>query len=175
LFDSWEYPGKQSIGSNIVNSQDTKNFLLFLEQLRKDPQGSRLLLTAAVGSTPFVGPDGKPLTDVSRFSQVFDFVSIMNYDVWGSCMPAVGPNAPLNDTCAASQNQAGSAVSATQFTRKRPLRKDRLRNLLRTPLLTHLSYHLETLGLMQVESTFVKIWWGLEEPLISGAWPSSVI
>jgi chitinase len=112
MFDSWEYPGRQGIGCNVVNSQDTENFLLFLEQLRKDPQGSRLLITAAVGIAPFVGPDGSALTDVSRFSQVLDFVSIMNYDVWGSWMPAVGPNAPLNDTCAVTQNQAGSAVSA---------------------------------------------------------------
>lgn len=36
----------------------------------------------------------------------------MNYDLWGSWSAAVGPNAPLNDTCAASANQAGSAVSA---------------------------------------------------------------
>ena len=37
----------------------------------------------------------------------------MNYDVWGSWSDGVGPNAPLNDTCAptAAQRQ-GSAVSA---------------------------------------------------------------
>ena len=34
----------------------------------------------------------------------------MNYDVWGSWSPTVGPNAPLNDTCAAVDNQQGSAV-----------------------------------------------------------------
>ena len=38
----------------------------------------------------------------------------MNYDIWGSWSLTVGPNAPLNDTCAAPQNQAGSAVSAVQ-------------------------------------------------------------
>ena len=36
----------------------------------------------------------------------------MNYDVWGSWSPTVGPNAPLNDTCASPSNQQGSAVSA---------------------------------------------------------------
>jgi chitinase len=86
--------------------------LLFLEQLRKDPRGSTLFLTAAVGVTPFAGPDGNPLTDVSRFSRVLDYAAIMNYDIWGPWSPTVGPNAPLNDTCAATQNQAGSAVSA---------------------------------------------------------------
>ena len=38
----------------------------------------------------------------------------MNYDVWGSFSPAVGPNAPLNDTCAPLEYQHGSAVSAVQ-------------------------------------------------------------
>ena len=38
----------------------------------------------------------------------------MNYDVWGSWSSSlgVGPNAPLNDTCAAAADQQGSAVSA---------------------------------------------------------------
>lgn len=34
------------------------------------------------------------------------------YDIWGSWSTAVGPNAPLNDTCAQTENQQGSAVSA---------------------------------------------------------------
>jgi chitinase len=34
----------------------------------------------------------------------------MNYDVWGSWSPDVGPNAPLDDSCAPVQ--AGSATSA---------------------------------------------------------------
>ena len=34
----------------------------------------------------------------------------MNYDVWGSFSATVGPNAPLNDTCAPTHD--GSAVSA---------------------------------------------------------------
>lgn len=38
----------------------------------------------------------------------------MNYDVWGAWSTAVGPNAPLNDTCASSSDQQGSAVSAVQ-------------------------------------------------------------
>jgi chitinase len=36
----------------------------------------------------------------------------MNYDVWGSWSATVGPNAPLNDTCAPSAASQGSAVSA---------------------------------------------------------------
>jgi chitinase len=36
----------------------------------------------------------------------------MNYDVWGSFSATVGPNAPLNDSCAPTPE--GSAVSAVQ-------------------------------------------------------------
>jgi chitinase len=38
----------------------------------------------------------------------------MNYDVWGGFSTTVGPNAPLNDSCAPASNQQGSAVSAVQ-------------------------------------------------------------
>jgi chitinase len=38
----------------------------------------------------------------------------MVYDIWGSWDKTVGPNAPLNDTCAPSAYQEGSAVSAIQ-------------------------------------------------------------
>lgn len=40
------------------------------------------------------------------------YSAIMNYDVWGSWSTSAGPNAPLNDTCAPSADQEGSAVSA---------------------------------------------------------------
>jgi len=38
----------------------------------------------------------------------------MNYDIWGSWSSAVGPNAPLNDSCAMPSDQQGSAVSAVK-------------------------------------------------------------
>ncbi|KAF9481870.1 glycoside hydrolase family 18 protein [Pholiota conissans] len=110
----WEYPANQGIGCNAISPKDTTNFLSFLQELRKDPVGSGLILTAATSIVPFFGPDGNPLTDVSGFSKVLDWIAIMNYDIWGPWSPTVGPNAPLNDTCASSQNQAGSAVSAVR-------------------------------------------------------------
>lgn len=76
--------------------------------------GGKLTLTAAVATSPFIGPDGDSLTDVSGFKDVLDWIAIMNYDIWGPWSPTVGPNAPLNDTCASSANQAGSAVSAVK-------------------------------------------------------------
>ncbi|OBZ70754.1 Chitinase A1 [Grifola frondosa] len=108
----WEYPGNQGIGCNVISSNDTSNFLAFLQELRADSVGKNLILTAATPVTPWKGPDGNSLTDVSAFAKVLDWVAIMNYDVWGSWSSAVGPNAPLNDTCALPTDQQGSAVSA---------------------------------------------------------------
>ncbi|KAH9482515.1 Chitinase A1 [Psilocybe cubensis] len=110
----WEYPANQGIGCNAINPNDTANFLAFLQELRKDSLGSTLILSAAVATVPFFGPNGSPLADVSGFAKVLDYIAIMNYDIWGPWSSSVGPNAPLNDTCASPANQQGSAVSAVQ-------------------------------------------------------------
>jgi len=110
----WEYPGKQGIGCNAVSPQDSANFLSFLQELRAQPAGKHIILSAAVYITPFAGADGSPMTDVSAFSAVLDYIEIMVYDIWGSWDTTVGPNAPLNDTCAPPAYQEGSAVSAIQ-------------------------------------------------------------
>jgi chitinase len=66
----------------------------------------------ATSITPFTNAAGSPFASVSAFTNLLDYITIMNYDVWGSWSSSVGPNAPLNDSCAAAQNQQGSAVSA---------------------------------------------------------------
>ncbi|KAL5476829.1 hypothetical protein ACEPAI_3015 [Sanghuangporus weigelae] len=109
----WEYPNADGIGCNTRSSTDASNFLSFLQALRAEPAGSNLTLSAATSIRPFNGQDGTPLTDVSQFASPLDFISIMNYDIWGSWSATAGPNAPLNDTCAPSAaEQQGSAVSA---------------------------------------------------------------
>lgn len=85
-----------------------------MQELRKDPLGAKLTLSAAVSITPFAGPDGNPMTDVSAFAKVLDWIAIMNYDIWGPWSATVGPNAPLDDSCAAADNQFGSATSAVK-------------------------------------------------------------
>ncbi|KAH9940359.1 chitinase [Epithele typhae] len=122
----WEYPGNQGIGCNTISANDTTNtsgidicsgqvnpcnFLTFLQLLRQDPVGRDLILTSATSIFPWIGPTGDRLTDVSGFADVLDWIAIMNYDLWGSWSASVGPNSPLNDTCASSANQQGSAVS----------------------------------------------------------------
>ncbi|KAH7889046.1 glycoside hydrolase family 18 protein [Phlebopus sp. FC_14] len=108
----WEYPDDQGIGCNTISANDTANFLAFLQELRTDPTGANLTLSAAVGVTPFRDASGTPSSNVSGFADVLDYIAIMNYDVWGSWSPAVGPNAPLDDSCAPPGYQQGSAVSA---------------------------------------------------------------
>ncbi|KZP14641.1 glycoside hydrolase family 18 protein [Athelia psychrophila] len=110
----WEYPNKQGVGCNTISADDSANFLSFLQALRQAPGGANLTLSAAVSITPFVGPDGTPMSDVSEFAKVLNYIEVMNYDVWGSWSASVGPNAPLNDTCAPPSDQEGSAVSAVQ-------------------------------------------------------------
>lgn len=58
--------------------------------------------------------EGSPSTNVSAFSEVFDYLVVMNYDLWGSWSSSVGPNGALNDTCAEAPNQQGSAVHAVK-------------------------------------------------------------
>ncbi|KAL5514322.1 hypothetical protein ACEPAG_2410 [Sanghuangporus baumii] len=109
----WEYPNADGIGCNARSPTDASNFLSFLQALRAEPAGSNLTLSAATSIRPFNGQDGTPLTDVSQFAGALNFISIMNYDIWGSWSATAGPNAPLNDTCAPSAaEQQGSAVSA---------------------------------------------------------------
>lgn len=97
----------------MVNANDTANFLSFLQELRQTSTGANLTLSAATSLKPWNDSSNTPLTDVSGFSHVLDYIAIMNYDVWSSeWSSGAGPNAPLNDSCAASDDQFGSAVSA---------------------------------------------------------------
>ena len=81
---SWEYPNKQGIGCNVISPDDTPNFLAFLQELRSQPGGKDITVTAATSIVPFAGADGSPSSDVSGFAGVFDYITLMNYDVWGS-------------------------------------------------------------------------------------------
>ncbi|KIY73978.1 glycoside hydrolase family 18 protein [Cylindrobasidium torrendii FP15055 ss-10] len=110
----WEYPGNQGLGCNTISPNDTSNYLLFLQELRQHPVGCELLITAAVSISPFFDESGEPGTNVSAFGEVFDYITVMNYDLWGSWSSSVGPNGPLDDSCASEENQQGSAVSAVK-------------------------------------------------------------
>lgn len=105
---SWEFPGKQGAGCNVVDPNDTANFLAFVQELRS--QAAQLKITAAVGILPWVDSSGNPSADVSGFAKAMDWIEIMNYDMCGSFSKLTGANAPLDDSC--SSNPSGSAKSA---------------------------------------------------------------
>ncbi|KAJ7094645.1 glycoside hydrolase [Mycena belliarum] len=106
----WEYPGHQGEGDNEVSPNDTANLLAFLQLLRRKLPSSAAI-TAATLPTPFYGANGQPLRDVSAFAKVFNWITLMNYDVWGSSQTP-GPNAPLYDACNNSSQPDGNAVAA---------------------------------------------------------------
>jgi len=111
----WEFPGLQGIGCNIVNSNDTSNFLAFLKELRATSIGKSLVLTAAVYTKPFTDTTGQPSTNLSEFSEVLDHIAIMNYDTKSTPSTGAGPNAPLDDSCAPNGAQLGSAASSVNL------------------------------------------------------------
>lgn len=96
----------------MKNPDDTPNFLSFLQELRG--KAPNITLSAATSIAPFSDANGAPSTNLSAFAEVLDYVALMNYDVWGTWSNAVGPNAPLDDTCAPAADQQGSAVSAVK-------------------------------------------------------------
>ena len=71
---SWEYPAKQGIGCNVVSPNDSANFLLFLQRLRAQDGAKEITISAVVSIAPFVGPGGTPMSDVSGFDKVLDYI-----------------------------------------------------------------------------------------------------
>ncbi|KAJ2351785.1 hypothetical protein GGF43_003932 [Coemansia sp. RSA 2618] len=101
-FDGWdidfEYPGRQGDSCHPFDAKDTDNFLLFLNELHEKLDSSfddHKLVTLATRFQPFDGPSG-PMTDVSAFSEVVDFINLMLYDFNGVWSETTGPNAPLD-------------------------------------------------------------------------------
>ncbi|KAI1314770.1 hypothetical protein EDD11_001739 [Mortierella claussenii] len=95
----WEYPGRAGAPCNAYGPADSANYLLLLKELRAQLDlefpNSRKLITAAVRTQPFDGPNGRPMSDVSAFHPYFDWISIMAYDIHGSWSATTGPNAPF--------------------------------------------------------------------------------
>lgn len=111
----WEYPGSTNgLSCNTESPQDTANLLLMLQELKTAlPSVS---LSAATPVKPWNDATGNPSTDLTSFTKVLDYVEIMNYDVYGDTFSkVVGPNSPLDDSCAAAADQTGSATSAVKL------------------------------------------------------------
>lgn len=106
----WEYPGTGGASGNAVSSQDSANFLKFLTELRA-ALPTDAIITTATQVWPFADTNGQPMTDVSGFAKVIDWILIMNYDIWGSSSTP-GANAPLSDGCGNSSQPLANAYAA---------------------------------------------------------------
>ena len=81
----WEYPGQAAQPGNSESAADAANMLQFFKLLRQKLP-PRALISAAVQDVPFTGSDGRPMHDVSPFSDTLDWVTLMNYDVFESML-----------------------------------------------------------------------------------------
>ncbi|KAH6914418.1 endochitinase [Coprinopsis sp. MPI-PUGE-AT-0042] len=122
----WEYPGMQGMGCNIVNANDTSNFLSFLQELRGTQAGADLVLSSAVYVDPFTDASGVPSTDVSGFAQVFDYIAVMNYDVKINEAIGASSRSPMDDRCAPAGAKWGSAVTSIEAWHKAGIPLDKL-------------------------------------------------
>ena len=73
---SWEWP-RRSGDNNTFSEDDSANFLSFLQTLRSQNGANNIIFSAAVSLTPFLGPDGKPMSDVSGFAKVLDYIGLL--------------------------------------------------------------------------------------------------
>ncbi|KIY52226.1 glycoside hydrolase, partial [Fistulina hepatica ATCC 64428] len=112
----WEYPASPGSG-NPHSSQDSGNFLQFLQALRS-ALGPRKIISAAVTHLPWLGSDGRPMSDVSDFAAELTYLNIMNYDVNDpSSDPTPSPNAPLGNHCGnSSQPEANASAALASWT-----------------------------------------------------------
>ncbi|KAF8154279.1 glycoside hydrolase [Crassisporium funariophilum] len=100
----WEQSDSKGSGN------DASNLLSLLQTLRS-ALGPSMIISAAVGHTPWLGNDGKPLDNVALFAEQLTYINIMNYGVWGpNAMP--GPNAPLANTFGQSKKPEATAEAA---------------------------------------------------------------
>ncbi|KAF8628571.1 hypothetical protein AX17_005967 [Amanita inopinata Kibby_2008] len=105
----WEYPNSSGAGHPYSNA-DAANLISLLRSLRS-ALGSSKIISAAVPHLPWLGSDGRPLTDVSAYAEQMTYLNVMNYDVWGASSTP-GPNAPLGNLCGTSTQPQASAQAA---------------------------------------------------------------
>ncbi|ORX83263.1 hypothetical protein BCR32DRAFT_326455 [Anaeromyces robustus] len=93
----WEYPGSSgAYDDNYDSENDTNNLLKLLKELR-ETIGTSKLITAAVPFNTFE-VDHKPLSDMTEFAKLFDFINIMAYDFSGSWSSVTAHQSALYST-----------------------------------------------------------------------------
>jgi chitinase len=93
----WEFPGGGGVDPSAARPEDTRNFTLLLQQLRKhlDRQGKsdhkRYLLTIAAPA----GDKHRANIQLDQIHPLLDFINVMTYDFAGPWSPRTAHNAPL--------------------------------------------------------------------------------
>ncbi|KIM81786.1 glycoside hydrolase family 18 protein [Piloderma croceum F 1598] len=105
----WEYPNSTGAGQPYT-ANDSANLLLFFQSLR-NKLGPDKIISAAVTQLPWLGSNGRPLTDVSAYAKEMNYVNIMNYDV-NAASSNPGPNAPLGNPCGTNSQPSATAEAA---------------------------------------------------------------
>lgn len=95
----WEFPVVGGLAENVRRPEDSENFTLLLEELRRtfdaaEPALGRLLLTVATGANR---PQVEAL-ETDTFHRHIDWMNLMTYDYHGNWNPAPGDNSSLADT-----------------------------------------------------------------------------
>ncbi|KAL0959763.1 hypothetical protein HGRIS_011453 [Hohenbuehelia grisea] len=106
----WEYPNSEGAG-NPYSSSDSANLLATLKAIRS-ALGASKIISAAVAHHPWLGANGRPLSNVSDFAAQMTYVNIMNYDVSGGLAPP-GPNAPLGNSSSTALTAEGALAQWT--------------------------------------------------------------
>jgi chitinase len=65
------------IGCNTISANDSANFLSFLQFFRKQVGAQDFFVSAAAPTQPFVGYDGNPLTNVTGFAEILDYIGTL--------------------------------------------------------------------------------------------------
>ncbi|KAJ6220919.1 hypothetical protein RDWZM_006731 [Blomia tropicalis] len=83
----WEYPGARGGSSN-----DKRNFVTLLKELKEAFRSKDYLLTAAVSAGKYFADIAYDIPQVSKY---LDFINVMAYDFHGGWEKKTGHNAPL--------------------------------------------------------------------------------
>lgn len=124
----WEYPVGGGLKNNSNRPVDKQNFTLLLKEIREqlDAEGSKdnkhyLLSIAAGASNSYIRN-----TEVNKFSEYLDYVTLMTYDMHGTWDTYADFNAPLYDNKDNSNQYKISIDSSVKAWINSGLPKDKL-------------------------------------------------
>ncbi|KAJ3536913.1 hypothetical protein NMY22_g5822 [Coprinellus aureogranulatus] len=153
----WEYPNSPGAG-NPYSPNDSANLLSFLKALRT-ALGKTAIIAAAVSHLPWLGSNGRPLTNVKDYAAVMTYINIMNYDVWGAS-GTPGPNAPMGNLCGTSKQPQASAQAAVSQWKAAGFPANKVRS---SPSFWSWYSHLIAILVLAASDGYGALWMGVAE------------